>query len=121
MPLPKIQSALPKRRYQFGEFVITLLSEIESDDVASYLYIAAVMREGSNQPEVYITCETISSENKSETTPSYRISVLTENDKHLINQGSQWKNEQTFCDYALDGIQQMFQLTDETPILLSQL
>ena len=120
MPLPTIQSAIPKRRYQFGEFVITLLSDIESDDTAAYLYIAAVMREGSNQPEVYITCETISSENQPANKPDCRIRVLTENDEHLIGEGTQWKHEQTFCDYALDGIQQMFQLTDETPILLSQ-
>lgn len=115
MALPTIQSAIPKRRYQFGEFVITILSEIESPDTASYLYIAAVLREGSTQPEVYITCESISSNNKS----SYRIRVLSKDDEHIINEDPQWKHEQKFCDYALDGIQQMFQLSDETAVLLS--
>lgn len=115
MALPTIQSAIPKRRYQFGEFIITILSDIESADTHSYLYIAAVLREGSTQPEVYITCESITSDN----TSNYRIKVLSENDEHIINEDPHWKHEQKFCDYALEGIQQMFQLTDETPARLS--
>jgi len=115
MALPTIQSAIPKRRYQFGEFVITILSDIESIDTSPYLYIAAVLREGNTQPEVYITCEPISAQNQS----SYRVKVLTKDDEHTISEDQQWKHEQKFCDYALEGIQQMFQLTDETPVLLS--
>jgi len=115
MALPNIQSAIPRRRYQFGEFVITILSEIESADTTSYLYIAAVLREGSPQPEVYITCESITSNNKN----TFQIRVLGKDQEHIINEDPQWKNEQKFCDYALEGIQQMFQLTDETPVLLS--
>ncbi len=115
MALPTIQSAIPKRRYQFGEFVITILSDIESSDTSTYLYIAAVLREGNTQPEVYITCEAICVQNKN----SYRIKVLSKDDEHIINEDPQWKHEQNFCDYALEGIQQMFQLTDETAVLLS--
>lgn len=115
MASPNIQSAIPKRRYQFGEFVVTLLSDIDSPDTNKYLYIAAVMREGSTQPEVYITCEAISVDNKD----NYRIRVLSNDAEHIIGEDQQWKHEQKFCDYALDGIKQMFQLTDEIPVLLS--
>jgi hypothetical protein len=115
MALPTIQSAIPKRRYQFGEFAITLLTDISSSDSASYLFIAAVLREGASKPEVYITCETTTSNDQD----TCRIRVLSEQDEHLISEDKQWRHEQKFCDYALQGIQQMFELTDETPILIS--
>ena len=115
MALPKIQSAIPKRRYQFGEFIVTLLGEISSNEDHTYLYIAAVLREGNTTPEVYITCEP----NKTNDTANYRIRVLSEHEEHIISEDSQWKNEQRFCDFALQGIKQMFELTDEDPILLS--
>lgn len=115
MALPTIQSAIPKRRYKYGEFVITLLSDIESQDTNSYLYIAAVLREGSSQPEVYITCESVTSDGKK----SYIVKVNTKDNEHIINQDTQWRHEEKFCTYALQGIQQMFELNDETPVLLS--
>jgi len=114
MALPTIQSAIPKRRYQFGEFAITLLTDINSNDPVSYLFIAAVLREGSSKPEVYITCEAITANEES----TCRIRVLSDLDEHIISENKQWRHEQQFCDYALQGIQQMFELTDETPILI---
>lgn len=115
MAFPTIQSAIPKKRYQFGEFAVTLLTDINSSDAASYLYAAAVLREGALKPEVYITCESATLNNEN----TYRIRVLSEQDEHIISQDKQWRHEQKFCDYALQGIQQMFELTDETPILIS--
>ena len=115
MSLPIIQSAIPTRRYQYGEFVITILSDIDSSDSNEYLYIAAVLREGTAQPEVYITCEPIQEQQQN----TYRVRGLTAEEEHIIGHNMQWKNEQKFCEYALQGIQQMFELSDETPILLS--
>ena len=115
MALPIIQSAFPKSRYQFGEFVVTLLTDISSSDPVSYLYIAAVLHEGASKPEVYITCESTTLDNET----TYCIRVLSEQEEHIISQDKQWRDEQKFCDYALQGIQQMFELSDETPILIS--
>ncbi len=114
MAHPAIQSALPKRRYQFGEFAVTLLTDINSSDKTSYQFIVAVLREGSIKPEVYITCEVITSNDGD----SYRVRVLSEQDEHVISEDKQWRDEQKFCDYALQGIQQMFELSDENPILI---
>ena len=115
MPFPHILSALPKRRYQYGEYLITLLSDVSSDDSTSYLYIIAVVREGHDKPEVYITCEPC----RSNEPQLYRIRVISEHEEHNISEDTQWKNEQNFCDFALQGIKQMFNLSDEDPILLS--
>mgnify|MGYP006074225827 CR=1 FL=1 len=115
MALPIIQSAIPKRRYQYGEFSITLLTTINSSDPVSYLYIVAILAEGAAKPEVYITCESTTSNDGN----TYRIRVLSEQEEHTISQDKQWRNEQKFCDYALQGIQQMFELSDEIPVLIS--
>ena len=115
MPFPNILTALPKRRYQYGEYSVTLLTDISSSDAISYLYIIAVMREGHTNPEVYITCEL----QKLDDAPSCRVRVISEHEEHNISEDSQWKNEQKFCEFALQGIKQMFNLSDEDPILLS--
>ncbi len=115
MTFPSIQSALPKRRYQYGEFSVTLLSDIISSDTYNYLYIVAVLREGHTKPEVYITCEPCTSNN----TNTYRVRVISEQEEHNISVDPQWQNEQNFCDFAMQGIKQMFNLSDEDPILLS--
>ncbi len=113
MSLPNILTALPKRRYQYGEYAVTLLSDISSTDATSYLYLIAVIRDGYDKPEVYITCEPQKSNN------TYSVRVISEHEEHIISEDPQWKNEQKFCDFALQGIKQMFNLSDEDPILLS--
>ncbi len=115
MTFPAIQSAFPKRRYQFGEFSVTLLTDIETHDAVSYLYIAAVLREGSHSPEVYITCESTILDDEN----TCRVRVLTDNSEHIISHDPQWRQLQNFCDYALQGIRQMFELSDESTILIS--
>ncbi len=115
MSFPSIITAIPKRRYQYGEFTITLLTEITSDDPAPYLYIAAVLRDGKQSPEVYITCESISASNHTEC----RVRVLSEQQEHIISESFHGQNEQAFCDFALQGIKQMFELSDETPVPLT--
>lgn len=114
MPLPKIKTAIPKRRYQFGEYLVTLLGEISSDDAISYQFITAIVKEGDTQPQMYITCENVSQDDK-----NLRIRVLTNNEEHMIAEGPEWSNEQAFCDFALQGIRQMLELDDEQPMQLS--
>ena len=115
MAFPSIVTAIPKRRYQYGEFTITLLTEIASNDPVPYLYIAAIMQDGKNSPEVYITCESISADEESQ----YRVRVLSSHDEHIISEASEWHSEQGFCEFALQGVKQMFDLRDETPIQLN--
>ena len=115
MAIPHIQSALPRKRYQFGEFSITLLTDIQSNDCENYVYILAAIRDGSTQPEVYITCEAITLDEK----PTYRVRLRSDQQEHIISTESHWGNEKKFCEFALEGIKQMFELTDEEPKLLN--
>jgi hypothetical protein len=57
MPLPRIETAIPKRRYQFGPYEAVLLGEIESPDPVRYQFILALVRAGEPKPSLYVTCE----------------------------------------------------------------
>ena len=114
MALPKINTALPKRRYQFGEYIVTLLGEINSDDAVSYQFITAIVKEGDSQPQIYVTCEKIEPDDN-----NYRIRVLSADQEHTISESAEWHSEQAFCDFALEGIKQMLQLDDEQAIRLT--
>jgi len=114
MAIPHIQSAYPKKRYKYGEFLVTLLTDVVSKDAEQYTYLIAIMSEGKTQPEVYITYQPISSQGHI----TYQIKVISEQDEHIINDDTQQMSENTFCDFALKGIEQMFGLTDETPVAL---
>ncbi len=112
MAIPHIQSALPKKRYQYGEFIVTFLTDVVSHDGVHYIYLVAVMSEGKNNPQVYITYEKT-------TQNSYQTRVVSEQDEHIIDTQQDRMIESAFCDFALAGIQQMFGLTDEIPVALS--
>ncbi len=49
MDAPKIQTAIPQRRYQFGEYTGVVLGDIESGDDVKYRYILALVREGEGR------------------------------------------------------------------------
>ena len=54
---PKIQRAIPQRRYQYGEYAVTVLGDIESGDGRDYRFIAAFVREGESQPRLFVASE----------------------------------------------------------------
>jgi hypothetical protein len=113
--LPKIQTAIPLRRYKYGEYTATLLGDISSSDDLNYCFMMALVKDGGTDPEVYITHE----ETVAGSTDRYRTRVLTADAEHIIDQQAQALNQTAFCDFALNGIQQMFGLSDEQAVLLS--
>lgn len=54
---PMIKTAIPKRRYQIGDFGVSLLGEIESGDERSYRFILAFVQTGQGQPSFYVCAE----------------------------------------------------------------
>lgn len=57
MSAPVIQTAIPKRRYQFGPYQVVLLGDIESPDPVRYQFILAFVRAGAVKPEFFVTSE----------------------------------------------------------------
>ena len=54
---PKIQTAIPQRRFQYGDFAVTVLGEIDSGDGRDYLFVAAFVKEGEAQPRLFVVSE----------------------------------------------------------------
>lgn len=108
MSFPTINTAIPLRRYQYGEFVITVLGDIESPDTVNYRYIMAVAQEGNPRPGLFL-----SSERAADGACDLRVSLAD---------GSQvLESSPAFCDLDLfvkEGLQvisTMLNLSDEMP------
>jgi hypothetical protein len=108
MSVPQINTAIPLRRYQYGEFIITVLGDIDSPDPVRYRYIVAVAQEGNPQPGLFI-----SSERAADGACALRVSMAD---------GAQvLESSPAFCDLdllvkeALQIIAGVLNLSDEMP------
>ena len=50
---PNIGTAIPKRRYQVGDYSATVLGEVETTDPRQYRYILAMVPMGQRTPTLY--------------------------------------------------------------------
>lgn len=96
---PQIRTAIPKRRYQVGDYAASLLGEIESDDPRVYRYILAFVPLGRAEPEFYVCAES--------TTPmeqgagAYRLRVVGAALSEVVDTDDRWGDLETFADQAL--------------------
>lgn len=119
---PNISTAIPKRRYRFGAYTIIVLEEIESDDKIDYECLLAAVKDGHNDPEVYIACEKAPSTETGKGTHIVRVFAAQldpQQSGRIIDQSDAWTDRDAFISYALSGFQQMLQLQDEHAIPLS--
>ena len=122
MQKPSISTAIPKQRYKFGAYTIVVLEEIASEDEIEYVYLLAAIKDGHNEPEVFITCEKAPAteiDNGSHIVRVFAEQLDSEESGKVIDQSSSWSNKTAFISYALSGFQQMLQLQDEQPIPLT--
>jgi len=113
---PKIQTAIPKQRYQFGEYVISVLGEIESPDPQSYQFIMAFVPEGKSEPVLYICSEKSLPKDRHE--GSHRLRVVNQAMSEIMSTGDQWRNLETFSGEALKLGEQLLGLAGEQPVRL---
>ncbi len=112
MSLPQIRTAIPQRRYQFGEFLITVLGEIESKDDRDYLYMLAVGREGDARPNLFVSSEKNGEEGR------FAMRVSMPDGSQVIDESDQWDSLEIFVRDALNVVQTMLNLGDERPYQL---
>ena len=108
---PGIQTAIPRRRYRFGEFTLTVLGEICSSDGVDYRYIAAVIQGQDPEPGLYLTAER-------EAGGGYAMRLVLRDGAEVIGHSDQWGDLDAFVDEALNVVAQVLSLTDETPYQL---
>lgn len=113
MNRPRITTAIPRRRYQIGEYVATVLGEIESPDPPNYRYILAVVKEGDAQPSLYVTAERRRRGNF-----DYRVRLIMEGLDDTMAESDDFGELDTFCETALTVVRKALRLGDEEAMLL---
>ena len=108
---PNIQTAVPQRRYKYGEFTVVVLGEIESGDPINYRYILAVVREGDPEPGIYLTCE-------SGRNGQQQIRLVMRDGAEVIAEDPAYADIEVFCAAGLDVLRQLLNLGDEEPYRL---
>jgi len=122
MQKPNISTAIPKQRYKFGAYTIVVLEEIESEAEIQYEHLLAGIKDGHNEPEIYITCEKAPSDTSHKGTHIIRVFAKQMEDQQsgaVIDQSDSWSDRDAFISYGLSGFQQMLGLGDEEPYLIS--
>lgn len=114
MTTPQIGTAIPKRRYQLGEFTAVVLGDVESRDGEDYRYVMALVPEGQRQPIFYVS----SVRNRSGGEGSHRLRVASAALTRDMGASDGWFNLDNFCDEALQVARQALGLMDEQPLRL---
>ena len=111
MHKPGIQTAIPKRRYRLGEFTVTVLGDIDSNDGIDYRYIAAVIQGQDPEPGIYLTAE-------HEGAVGLTMRLVMRDGTEVIGSSEQWGELDAFVHEVLDIVARVLSLTDETPYQL---
>jgi hypothetical protein len=111
MHKPGIQTAIPRRRYRLGEFTVTVLGDVDSNDGIDYRYIAAVIQGQDPEPGIYLTAER-------EAGGGYAMRLVMRDGAEVIGSSDQWGDLDAFVNEVLNVVAQVLSLTDETPYQL---
>ena len=108
---PRIQTALPRRRYRLGEFSVTILGDVESADSRSYRYVLAVVREGEPEPGMYLTCEP--NPPGSGVEGAFAMRLILQDGAQYVSGSDEWRDLEAFSQDGLRITQRVLGLTDE--------
>jgi hypothetical protein len=113
---PKIQRAIPQRRYQFGDFGVTVLGEIESGDGRDYEFVVAFVKEGEHQPRLFIVSERLPPVQRTE--GSHAVRLINNAMDEVMDIDDRWRRLGDFVDQALQMGAQVLGLEQEVPYQL---
>ncbi|MDH5785812.1 MAG: hypothetical protein OEZ16_09430 [Chromatiales bacterium] len=108
MKAPQIQTAIPKRRYQLGDFGITVLGEIESGDGNQYHYLFAMVQDGQSDPCLYVSAIKVGGD-------AYTLHLSAPNMERDLDTSPAWRDLDHFCEQGISIAQQILGLKDEFP------
>ena len=116
MSAPHIKTAIPRRRYQLGSFVASILSEVESDDPAEYRYIMALVEDGKSEPCLYVTAELNPPQERDQ--GRYRLRVMLGEQSKVMGSADEWGDIEKFALDSLGITAKLYHLMDEEPLRL---
>jgi len=116
MPAPRIKTAIPRQRHQIGNFVATVLGEIDSDDPVEYRYIMAIVEDGQHQPMLFVTSERNTGRETDE--GRYRLRVIMGSEEKELAPSDEWGELERFSSAGLGIVAKLMNLQDEQPVRL---
>lgn len=108
MNAPQFSTAIPKRRYQMGDFSVVVLGDVESTDGQDYRYIFAMVQDGSKDPSFYVT-----SVHQPGPDGDYLLRVVAPNMERDLDSSDAWRDLDIFTEQAISLAQQVMGLKDE--------
>ena len=96
---PQIKTAIPRHRYQVGDYAASLLGEIESGDSRAYRYILAFIPVGRKEPDLYVCAERTPAAEQG--AGAYRLRVIGEALSEVLDTDDRWGDLETFAAQAL--------------------
>lgn len=114
MAIPTFKTALPKRRFKYGEFMVSALAEIDSNDGQDYWFVLAFVPEGQPVPTLCVASQV----NTEDDEGSHRLRMYTSNDARDLGASDNWKNLDTFVEAGLELGGRVLKLGDEEPFRL---
>lgn len=107
MQIPKITTAIPKRRYQLGDFALTVLGEVESGDEHAYRYLLATVQDGKGEPSLYVAALRVAGSEED------TLRLIAPNLERDLDTSTAWRDLDHFCEQGISIVQQVLGLKDE--------
>ncbi|AGA92041.1 hypothetical protein Thimo_3371 [Thioflavicoccus mobilis 8321] len=95
---PVITTAIPRRRYQIGEFAATLLADIESGDTRRFRYIVAFVPLGQGEPTLYVCAEEGTAD---EAGGCCQLVLVNEVMTERLDADARWGDQEAFAEQAI--------------------
>ncbi|KAA6186981.1 hypothetical protein F2Q65_03580 [Thiohalocapsa marina] len=112
---PDIKTAIPRRRYQIGDFSATVLGDIDSGGGRAYRFILAMVALGDAQPSLYVCCEPNPSGGVD---GRYAVRVVNDSMSEVVDSADHWGDLDTFAEMAVDLARQVLGMKNEQTIRL---
>jgi hypothetical protein len=116
MQPPRIETAIPKQRYQFGPYQAVLLGEITSPDPVRYQFILALVRQGEAKPGFFVTSEKNPRARNREGT--HRMRVISEESSEDLGSSDRYADADAFAAEALAAASRVLGLVGIEPVRL---
>lgn len=112
MNKPGILTAIPKRRYKYGEFTVVVLGDIESSDGIDYRYIMAVLKGSDSTPGLYLTAEKAAGTGPKS---DYTMRIIMRDGAEVLATSPAWVELDAFTREGLEVVSDVLELSDEVP------
>lgn len=110
MNAPEIQTAVPARRYQIGDYSAVLLHEVTLRRPAVCYFILALVPFGGATPVLYVTAERAEGLPEGPTTV---VRVIAEGGERSFGPDDRWRDLETFAEDALAMARKVLRLEGE--------